>query len=94
MKDKIHHEPVLKVLEDIIEHSKKKPETKAASIELEEKLEQMLTGKDIENENPDVAINAMPPPPPPPAVASPVVMQQQTPRQRKSKRLNSKSMVE
>ncbi|XP_012269629.2 condensin complex subunit 1 isoform X1 [Athalia rosae] len=43
IKDKIHHDPVLKVFQSIIDQAKKKTETKAVALELEERLERLLT---------------------------------------------------
>lgn len=58
----MQHAPVLKVLEDIIESAKKKPETKTACVELEEKLEKILSGDNRQSEKPDSEAEAMPPP--------------------------------
>lgn len=63
LKDKLHHKPVLKGLQSIIEQAKKKLNTKTASIELEEKIEELLKCTEETNQS-DSAI--MPPPPVPP----------------------------
>ncbi|XP_071858144.1 CAP-D2 condensin subunit [Bombus fervidus] len=62
LKDKIHHKQVLKALQSVIEQTKKKPNTKVACIELEEKIEELLKGKDKSNEDDS---EVMPPPPVP-----------------------------
>lgn len=62
LKDKIHHKQVLKALQSVIEQTKKKPNTKVACIELEEKIEELLKVKDKVNEDDS---EVMPPPPVP-----------------------------
>lgn len=60
LKDKIHHKQVLRALQSVIEQTKKKPNTHAACIELEEKIEELLKGKEnVEQSDSEV----MPPPP-------------------------------
>ncbi|XP_076282236.1 CAP-D2 condensin subunit isoform X2 [Lasioglossum baleicum] len=68
LKEKIHNKQVLKTLQTIIEQTKKKPNMKAASMELEEKMKELL--KSTENtENAENTLNLqqndskeMPPP--------------------------------
>ncbi|XP_046412431.1 condensin complex subunit 1 [Neodiprion fabricii] len=85
MKDKIHHEPVFKVLNGIVDQARKKTETKAACLELEEKLKQMLDGNDKENEKPDSDAAIMPPPPTTPRQLT-TSRQTATPRQARTPR--------
>jgi len=59
LKDKIHHKPVLTALQNIIEQTKKKAEAKAACIELEEKMQELLEAE-TNTEMPDSHL--MPPP--------------------------------
>lgn len=59
LKEKIHHKHVLKALQSIIEQTKKKPNTKPFSMELEEKVDELLKG--TENVQPND--NEMMPPP-------------------------------
>ena len=61
LKEKIHHKQVLKALHSVIEQTKKKPNTKAACMELEEKIKELLNK--TENSKQDDEI--MPPPPAP-----------------------------
>lgn len=42
LKDKIHYQPVLTALQNIIEQTKKKADAKAACLELEEKIQELL----------------------------------------------------
>lgn len=58
LKEKIHYKPVLTALQSIIEQTKKKADTKAVCIELEEKIQELLEAKD--NEMTDSHL--MPPP--------------------------------
>ncbi|XP_076167655.1 CAP-D2 condensin subunit [Ptiloglossa arizonensis] len=59
LKEKIHHKQVLKALQTVIDQSKKKPNTKAVCIELEEKIEELLKGsKDLNKTDNEI----MPPP--------------------------------
>lgn len=52
LKDKLHNKQVLKMLQGIIDHTKKKPDAKDACLELEEKLNELLTSQNIEtNDN-------------------------------------------
>ncbi|XP_076247462.1 CAP-D2 condensin subunit [Calliopsis andreniformis] len=62
LKEKIHNKQVLKALQSIIEQTKKKPNTKAICLELEEKIEELLKSTEEEKLN-DTEI--MPPPPVP-----------------------------
>ncbi|XP_043285102.1 condensin complex subunit 1 isoform X2 [Venturia canescens] len=64
LKDKIHHNSVQKSLNTIIEHTKKKVEAKAACIELEEKIQELLKTTEAPSEPLDDR-QAMPPPPVP-----------------------------
>ncbi|XP_029054482.2 condensin complex subunit 1-like [Osmia bicornis bicornis] len=59
LKEKIHHNQVSKALQSIIEQTKKKPNTKAISVELEEKMKELLqkTENSTQNDN-----EMMPPP--------------------------------
>ncbi|XP_053985432.1 condensin complex subunit 1-like isoform X2 [Hylaeus volcanicus] len=57
LKEKIYHQEVLKALQNVVEQCKKKPNTKVAGTELEEKIEELLKGR---TENGDNEI--MPPP--------------------------------
>ncbi|XP_011634039.1 condensin complex subunit 1 [Pogonomyrmex barbatus] len=59
LKEKIHYKPVLIALQNIIEQTKKKADTKAASLELEEKIQELLEAK-TDNEITDEHL--MPPP--------------------------------
>ncbi|KAI4480327.1 hypothetical protein M0804_010325 [Polistes exclamans] len=59
LKDKIHHKPVLKTLQGIIDQTKKKSDTKAASVELEDKIKELLEG----SENIESSDNVLMPPP-------------------------------
>ncbi|XP_034178146.2 condensin complex subunit 1-like isoform X3 [Osmia lignaria lignaria] len=59
LKEKIHHNQVSKALQSIIEQTKKKPNTKAISVELEEKMKELL--QKIENSTQND--NEMMPPP-------------------------------
>lgn len=61
MKEKIHYKPVLTVLQNIIEQTKKKADANAACIELEEKIQEFLETETTEN--PEVADNHLMPPP-------------------------------
>ncbi|XP_017757299.1 PREDICTED: condensin complex subunit 1 [Eufriesea mexicana] len=62
LKEKIHHKQVLKALQSVIDQTKKKVNTKAACIELEEKIEELLKGREDTNQNSN---EVMPPPPAP-----------------------------
>ncbi|KAG7205865.1 hypothetical protein KM043_007797 [Ampulex compressa] len=62
LKDKIHHEQVLKALQSIIDQTKKRPDAKAACVELEEKIQELLEGAENSKQT-DSQI--MPPPPVP-----------------------------
>ena len=66
MKDKIHNKQVLKALTSIIDNTKKKPDAKAACLELEEKINDLLKAEENENDGPISDSEAMPPPPVPP----------------------------
>lgn len=66
LKDKIHNKQVLKALTSIIENTKKKPDAKAACLELEEKINDLLKAEEHENDGPISDSEAMPPPPVPP----------------------------
>ncbi|XP_046144630.1 condensin complex subunit 1-like isoform X4 [Osmia bicornis bicornis] len=59
LKEKIHHNQVSKALQSIIEQTKQKPNTKAISVELEEKMKELLqkTENSTQNDN-----EMMPPP--------------------------------
>nr|XP_012231606.1 PREDICTED: condensin complex subunit 1 isoform X2 [Linepithema humile] len=60
LKEKIHHKPVLTVLQNIIEQTKKKADAKAACAELEEKIQELL---ETETENSEVTDQILMPPP-------------------------------
>ncbi|XP_076685668.1 CAP-D2 condensin subunit isoform X2 [Andrena cerasifolii] len=62
LKEKIHHKQVLKALQSITEQAKKKPNTKEAAIELEEKIAQLIKGVEEAKQN---DTEMMPPPPAP-----------------------------
>ncbi|KZC05191.1 Condensin complex subunit 1 [Dufourea novaeangliae] len=65
LKEKIHNKQVLKALQTIIDQTKRKPNMKAACIELEEKLKELLKGtENAEGEMPSDS-EVMPPPPAP-----------------------------
>lgn len=66
LKDKIHNKQVLKALNSIIDSTKKKPEAKAACLELEEKINDLLNAENNEKDGPISDSEAMPPPPVPP----------------------------
>ncbi|KAK1132275.1 hypothetical protein K0M31_016395 [Melipona bicolor] len=60
LKEKIYHKQVLKALYSVIEQTKKKPNTKAACMELEEKIKELLN----KAENSKQGDETMPPPAP------------------------------
>ncbi|XP_015587406.1 condensin complex subunit 1 [Cephus cinctus] len=65
LKDKIHHREVQRALRSIIDQTKKKPDAKAACLELDEKIKEMLeNAKTMEDRDPDADV--MPPPRLPP----------------------------
>ncbi|KOX78117.1 Condensin complex subunit 1 [Melipona quadrifasciata] len=59
-KEKIHHKQVLKALYSVIEQTKKKPNTKAACMELEEKIKELLNKAENSKQGDEI----MPPPAP------------------------------
>jgi len=46
LKEKIHYKPVLIALQNIIDQAKKKTDTKAVCIELEEKIQELVEAKE------------------------------------------------
>lgn len=61
LKEKIHHKQVLRALQSITEQAKKKPNTKEAAAELEEKIAELIKSAEESKQN---DTEMMPPPPP------------------------------